>query len=200
MKKKNFMPKTIMDAGATLTFSVETSQKAADIKAEIEAITKDASVEQLLDYIKKSGTPVVRRKNAAKALALISEEEGLITELQGFSALYVNILSGRGFSLASKPIFILRPGELNRFGFLHQFYKWYSLKSGMPGFDFRSQKLFKQYLRAKFSDNLNLDTMLGLKEAIARDKEATDWAYALSCAQEGSKQAFDRLNSGGASV
>ena len=193
--KKNLKSKTVVDPYATLNISAEFAQKIEQVKAEIEAITENATNEQLLDYIKTHGTPVFRHKNAAKKLRLIVEEEGLITELRGGQAFYIKFITGH-----RTPMFFVRTGELNRFGLLHQFYKWYSMKSGLPGFDYPSQKLFKQYMRGKFNNKLGLEQMLGLKEAIARDKEATDFAYAAACAEEGTKQAFDKLNNGGASV
>ena len=66
-----------------------------------------------------------------------------------------------------------------------------------------SQKIFKISLNsngAVFS-NLNLDEMTGLKEAIARDQEATSFALELAKSKEGSKNVIDKIkNDGGANI
>ena len=66
-----------------------------------------------------------------------------------------------------------------------------------------SQKIFKISLNsngAVFS-NLNLDEMTGLKEAIARDQEATSFVLELAKSKEGSKNVIDKIkNDGGANI
>ena len=83
---------------------------------------------------------------------------------------------------------------------LHQFYKWYSLINNLPGFDFNSQKLFKKYLYLKDSqglENLKLDEMLGLQEAIARDQEATTYALELARQKQGGRKVLDKIKNDG---
>ena len=97
----------------------------------------------------------------------------------------------------------MRNGEIDFYYMAHQFYKWYALYMGLPGFDFMSQKLFKIALNSDDAilSELNLDEMTGLKEAIARDKEATDFALELARKNEGSKNVLDKIkNDGGANI
>jgi hypothetical protein len=84
----------------------------------------------------------------------------------------------------------------------HQFYKWYALQMGLPGFDFMSQKIFKIYLNSSTTllSNLNLDELTGLKEALNRDKEATDFAISLAKLKEGSKKVLEKMRDGGAEI
>jgi len=122
--------------------------------------------------------------------------------LEGIEALYINAIAKSGFSLKSKPLFIMRNGAVDPYYMLHQFYKWYSLEMKLPGFDYMSQKLFKIYLNSDTAllSNLNLDEMTGLKEAINRDQEATTFALEIAKAKEGSKKVLEKMQDGGANI
>ena len=75
---------------------------------------------------------------------------------------------------------------------------------GLPGFDYKSQKLFRRYLNApdtKGLENLTLDEMTGLKEAIDRDNEAIDFTVNYAKLIDGSKNVLDKIKTeGGANV
>lgn len=201
----NSTSKTVLSKGVTMTLSSETEKKKELVKLNVSDIVKASNNDptKLLAFIESKGTKVIKLDNADKVLSVINEEEGLITPLEGIEALYINIVTESGFSLKSKPIFILRNGEIDPYYMVHQFYKWYSLYMGLPGFDFISQKLFKISLNSDGSilSNLNLDEMTGLREAIARDREATDFALELAKTKEGSKNVLDKIkNDGGANI
>jgi hypothetical protein len=202
LSSSNKTSKMIMDLNATVMLNAETEKLVSRVRQEIEALTKDRSAQELLVHIESHGTRVCKLKNADKFLNLIRDEEGLITERRGLDGIYLNIITGSRPALRSEPMFILRDGEINPFYMLHQFYKWYSLKKGLPGFDPRSQRLFRKYIYAKNPQikGLSLDEMIGLREAIARDREATDYACNAAREQEGSKKAFDKLQEGGADI
>ena len=99
-------------------------------------------------------------------------------------------------------MFILRHGEIDPYYMAHQFYKWYALYMGLPGYDYMSQKIFKIFLNSDGAvlSNLNLDEMTGLKEAINRDQEATDFALSLARHKEGSKKVLEKMSDGGANI
>ncbi len=201
----NSTSKTVLSKGVTMTLSAETEKKKELVKLNVSDIVKASNNDptKLLAFIESKGTKVIKLDNADKVLSVINEEEGLITPLEGIEALYINIVTESGFSLKSKPMFILRNGEIDPYYMVHQFYKWYSLYMGLPGFDFISQKLFKISLNSDGSilSNLNLDEMTGLREAIARDREATDFALELAKTKEGSKNVLDKIkNDGGANI
>ena len=201
---KNLTSKTVVSSSVTATFDSETRKNAELVRKNVSDIVKscDNNPEKLLEYIKSKGTKVIKLDNADKLLNVIKEEEGLITELEGLEALYINFVTKSGCGLKSKPMFLMREGELDPYYMVHQFYKWYSLKMGLPGFDFMSQKLFKIYLNSDGAilSNLNLDEMTGLKEAVNRDKEATDFALELARQKEGSKKVLKKMQNGGADV
>lgn len=205
ISSSNKTSKTILSKDVTVTFSAETEKNKELVKKNVEDIVKSCNNDpaKLLAFAESKGTKVFKIDNADKILSVIKEEEGLITELEGIEALYINIVTNSGFSFKSKPMFIMRNGPIDPYYMTHQFYKWYALNMGLPGFDFMSQKLFKISLNsdgAVFS-NLNLDEMTGLKEAIARDQEATSFALELAKSKEGSKNVIDKIkNDGSANI
>ena len=81
---------------------------------------------------------------------------------------------------------------------INQVYPW--LKSEVR----LGKQLFKKYLNSNDSkgiENLTLGEMTGLKEAIARDKEATDFTINYAKSIDGSKNVLDKMkNDGGANV
>ena len=202
----NKTSKTFVSANATVTINAET-QKNKDLvlKAANEIVSGvKNNPYMLLEYIKAHGTKVVKLQNADKILALINEDEGLVCELKGFEALYINILTDCGIAFKSNPMFILRDGEIDPYYMLHQFYKWYSLYKDLPGFDYQSQKLFKKYLNSsdtKGIEKLTLEEMTGLKEAIQRDNEATDFTISYAKSIDGSKNVLNKIQTeGGADI
>lgn len=201
---KNSTSKTVLSSSVTMTLNSETEKNKELVRKNVEDIVKScgANPEKLLEYVKTKGTKVVKLNNADKILNVIREEEGLITPLEGLEALYINSVTGSGFSLKSKPMFVMRNGEIDPYYMAHQFYKWYSLEMGLPGYDFMSQKIFKIYLNSDGAilSNLTLDEMTGLKEAINRDKEATDFALSLAKHKEGSKKVLEKMQDGGADI
>ncbi len=201
----NKTTKTIVSKDVTVTFNAETEKSKELVKKNVTDIIRSCNNDptKLLNFIESKGTKVIKIDNADKILAVIKEEEGLITELEGIEALYINIITNSGFSLKSKPMFIMRNGQIDPYYMAHQFYKWYALNMGLPGFDFISQKIFKISLNSNSTvfSNLNLDEMTGLKEAIARDQEATSFALELAKSKEGSKNVIDKIkNDGGANI
>lgn len=201
----NKTTKTIVSKDVTVTFNAETEKSKELVKKNVTDIIKSCNNDpaKLLAFVESKGTKVIKIDNADKVLSIIKEEEGLITELEGIEALYINIITNSGFSLKSKPMFIMRNGQIDPYYMAHQFYKWYALNMGLPGFDFISQKIFKISLNSNSTvfSNLNLDEMTGLKEAIARDQEATSFALELAKSKEGSKNVIDKIkNDGGANI
>lgn len=201
---RNSTSKTVVSGSVTMTLNAETEKNKELVRKNVEDIVKSCqnSPEKLIEYIKSKGTKVIKIENADKILNVIHEEEGLITSLEGIEALYINTVTKSGFSLKSDPVFVMRNGVIDPYYMAHQFYKWYSLKMGLPGYDFMSQKIFKIYLNSDGTllSNLTLDEMTGLKEAIARDKEATDFALSLAKHKEGSKKVLEKMQDGGANI
>lgn len=200
----NSTSKTVVSKGVTMTLNAETEKNKDLVLKNVSDIIKgcNSDISKLLTFIESKGTKVIRLENADKILSVIKEEEGLITPLEGIEALYINTVTHSGFSLKSKPMFVMRNGQIDPYYMAHQFYKWYALQMKLPGFDFMSQKIFKIYLNSDGAilSNLTLDEMTGLKEAIARDQEATTFALDLAKQKEGSKKVLEKMQDGGANV
>ena len=200
----NSTSKTVVSKGVTMTLNAETERNKDLVLKNVSDIIKgcNSDISKLLAFIESKGTKVIRLENADKILSVIKEEEGLITPLEGIEALYINTGTHSGFSLKSKPMFVMRNGQIDPYYMAHQFYKWYALQMKLPGFDFMSQKIFKIYLNSDGAilSNLTLDEMTGLKEAIARDQEATTFALDLAKQKEGSKKVLEKMQDGGANV
>lgn len=201
----NSTSKRVFSSHATVTLTAETEKNIETVKKSVSDIVKSCSNNpvKLLQYIESKGTKVVKLNNADKLLAIIKEEEGLITPLEGIEALYINIICGFGLSFRTKPVFIMREGQIDEYFMAHQFYKWYALKAGLPGFDYLSQKIFKIFLNSDGSliSNLSLDEMTGLKEAVSRDREAAEFALALAREKEGAKKVMKKMkDEGGAQI
>ena len=200
----NSTSKTVVSKGVTMTLNAETEKNKDLVLKNVSDIIKgcNSDISKLLAFIESKGTKVIRLENADKILSVIKEEEGLITPLEGIEALYINTVTHSGFSLKSKPMFVMRNGQIDPYYMAHQFYKWYALQMKLPGFDFMSQKIFKIYLNSDGAilSNLTLDEMTGLKEAIARDQEATTFALDLDKQKEGSKKVLEKMQDGGANV
>lgn len=201
---KNLTSKTVLASGITMTLNSETEKNKDLVLKNVSDIVKNCNNDpkKLIDYIKAAGTKVVIIDNADKILGFIKEEEGLICELKGLEAFFLNVMTDSSLSFKSKPMFVMREGEIDPYYMAHQFYKWYSLKNNLPGYDYFSQKLFKIYLNSDGTgmENLTLDEMTGLKEAIARDKEATGFALSLAKHKEGSKKVLEKMQDGGANI
>lgn len=200
----NSTSKMVLGKGVTITINAETEKNKELVKKNVTDIVNSCAnnPEKLLQFVESKGTKVCKLDNADKILNAIKEEEGLITPLEGLEAIYINLITGSGFSFRSKPMFVMRNGDIDPYYMVHQFYKWYALHMNLPGFDFMSQKIFKIYLNSDGSilSNLNLDEMTGLKEAINRDQEATDFALFLAKHREGSKKVLEKMQNDGANI
>lgn len=198
--------KNVMIKGASLTINSKTLQAIAQVKENVTSIIQKTNGEPdaLIDYIKAAKTPVYKIKNADKILNFINEEEGLITEKEGFDALILSVSTGQGIKFKTAPMFVMREGIIEKYYMLHHFYCWYSLKSGLPGFDYKSRKMFKQYLvngSDDFTAKLSMAQILSLQEAIARDQEATAYVLEYTKQIEGSQNVMDKIkNEGSANI
>ena len=149
--KKSFTNKTskkVIGGAADLILNSETLKLVDEVKENVSSIVKKTNCihDELLAYVKAAKTPVYKITNADKILNLIKEEEGLIYEKRGVEAFYLSIVTGRGISFKTPAMFVLRDGVIDKFYMLHNFYRWYSLKSGLPGFEPDVQQNFKTFL------------------------------------------------------
>lgn len=207
--KKSFTNKTskkVIGGAADLILNSETLKLVDEVKENVSSIVKktNCNPDELLAYVKAAKTPVYKIANADKILNLIKEEEGLIYEKHGIEAFYLSMVTGRGISFKTPAMFVLRDGMIDKFYMLHNFYRWYSLKSGLPGFEPNVQQNFKTFLFDNSDDAMkrfSMEEIISLKEAIARDQEATAFVLEYTKQVDGSKKVIDKIkNDGGANI
>lgn len=200
------LSKTVVSEGANLTLNSKSKDLVKQVEQNIKVIIEQSNcdINKLLGYIKASGTKVYRIFNAKKLLKNIGEEEGFIPEKKGFDALYLSFITMDGIKLKTAPMFVLNKRKLEKYLILYGFYKWYSFKSGLGGFEYEIQKKYNKYLKNITKSNIKnipLDEIAGLQEAIARDKEATDFVLNYEKENEVSKKVSEKISQdGGANI
>ena len=207
----NSSTKTHINASETLTITSETNKILDTITSEVINIVKTCETDpkKLLDFVQDLGTPVYRIKKADKILKRIKEEEGFITPISGLKAFYLNfftaLLSEKRLKFSFKPeaMFVLKDAEPSIYFILHQFYLWYGYTKGLPGYDEKSRSLLKAHIDVMSESDVNgmsVEEIIGLKEAIARDREAAEFVIQLAKESSGAKKALEKMQQGGANI
>ncbi len=200
----NSTTKHAMTSSCTLKLSTNTEVKKAEIDANLKKLINKYinRPEQLILYIKLKGIQVYRIKNAEKLLANINEEEGFLTPLKGFKACYINFILGLNsgkinFNLKTRPMFIFNINNTEIYTVARALYKYYGYKNNLPGYDYKSQEIFKKIYKAEKNTSYNkkytIEEMYSCKEAIARDLESINFTIQLSREYEGAKKALKKL-------
>lgn len=208
----NSTTKTHIDSNVTMRLTTETEKNKEKMDFCVKNIIMQnlETPENLLVYINEHGTDVWKPPFADKILSVIKEDEGFITPLKGWKALYLNIMLGifskKTFALSLKTdaMFVLRDLPVNIYYMIHQFHKWYGFRVNLPGYDEETQENFKKAFSDLKEDDFSLMSVgeiIGLKEAIARDAEAIDFVIKLAKEKSGAKKALDKMkNDGGANI
>ncbi len=202
----NDLQKNIITDGVDVTFNSKNKELIENVKNGISAlVTKsNADPEKLLEYVKIAKTPVYRIINANKLLKNIKETSGFITEKKGIQALYLSFITFNGLKFYTPAMFILENKQQDKLDILYHFYKWYSMKSGLSGFEYETQeKLKKYYNNPKLlnTNKLKLEEIVLLQEAISRDNEATDFVLDYDKKTSVAKKVSDKIiNNNGANL
>ena len=202
----NDLSKTIISDGANVTINAKSKELASQVEQNVKLIVKQTNCdgEKLLGYVRAEGTKVYTVINAEKLLKYIGEEEGLICEKKGFDALFLSFITMSELKLKTEPMFVFGKKNPERYLVLYNFYKWFSMKSGLGGFEGEIVKKYNKFIKNINKTDINklpLEEILGLQEAIARDNEATDFVLNYEKENEVSKKVSDKITKdGGASV
>lgn len=202
----NDLSKTILSDGANVTLNSKSKNLVEQVYENIKAIVSQTECDgnKLLGYVKASNTNIYFVRNANKLLKNIDEEEGLITEQRGVAALYLSIITLSGIKFKTEPMFVFEKKNPERFLVLYNFCKWYSMRSGLGGFEYGVQKKYNRYLKnikKVNAEKIPLDEIILLQEAISRDKEATDFVLNYEKETEVSKKVSDKISKdGGANI
>lgn len=162
--------------------------------------------EELLNFVEKKGTAVIKAPHIEKVLHLLGHDEGFIYPMKGTKALFlslaINLFAPGKIKISKKtPImFVVRNGPINIYSLAHQFYHWVAYVKGLPGYEEETITSFKNIWSPNFDAEkapmMNVDEILALKEAIARDIEAINFVKELSREYFGSKSSLDKLKRG----
>ena len=135
--------------------------------------------------------------------------EVFISPISGLKAFYLNfftaLLSEKRLKFSFKPeaMFVLKDAEPSIYFILHQFYLWYGYTKGLPGYDEKSRSLLKAHIDVMSESDVNgmsVEEIIGLKEAIARDREAAEFVIQLAKESSGAKKALEKMQQGGANI
>lgn len=204
---KNSTSKYTLTADCTMELSGKTAEKKKEIHEYLEPIIKKYmdNPEKFIQYIRFKGLKVYTINNSAELLSFIGEEEGFITPLKGIKALLLNIMlfiKGKtklSLSLSTSEMFIFNPNETEIYTVIRAFYKYCGFKNNLPGYDIKSQALFKKiygnknHKRANNLNKLSFKEVLACKEALARDLESINYTLKLSLEYEQSKKALKKI-------
>ena len=205
-KAGNDLSKTIISDGANVTLNSKGKALIEQVRDNVKVIVEQTGCDgqKLLGYIKASNTKVYTVINAEKLLKNINEEEGFISEKKGFDALYLSFITLSGLKLKTEPMFVFGKNNPERYLVLYGFYKWYSMRSGLGGFEYEIQKKYNKFMKninAASIKTLPLDEIAGLQEAIVRDSEATDFVLNYEKEKDVAKKVSEKISlDGGASV
>lgn len=208
----NSTTRTHIDSSTIVRLTTETEKNKEQVDFCVKNIVKQYinNPDGLLDYIDSHGTKVYKFDKADFFLSLIKEDEGFITPLKGIKAFYLNLIVGifckkkLNISFESEEMFVLRDLPVNVYYMMHQFHKWYGFKADLPGYDTDSQELFKESFEKADTENfeeMSIEEIISIQEAIARDREAIEFVVNLSKEYSGAKKALKKIkDKGSASI
>ena len=203
----NSTTKHAMNSSCTLKLSTTTEEIKKEIHEELKTKIKKYmnTPEKLLQYIQLNGIKVYRRKNAEQVLNKIGEEEGFITPLKGIKAITLNSIIKKTIAFNTKEMMIFDESTIDIYTVARALYKYYGFKRKLPGYDYKSQEIFKKiYSKRKNSKDIfekcSIKEIFACKEALARDMESINFTVELSHEYQNARIALKKLKENGASI
>ena len=199
--------KHAMNSCCTLKLSTKTEEIKKEIYQELKTKIKKYmnTPEKLLQYLQLKGVKVYRIKNAEETLNKIGEEEGFITPLKGTKAIILNYIVKKQIGFSTNEIMIFDAGKIEIYTVARALYKYYGFKRKLPGYDYKSQEIFKKiYSKRKNSEdafaNCSIKDIFACKEALARDMESIKFTVELSHEYQNARIALQKLKENGANI
>ncbi len=202
---KNSTTKRFVTASASINFTGETENKKQSINNKLKSVIKKYinSPEKLIQYIKLLGIKVYKINNAEKILESLQEEEGFILPQTGIKSLLLNNLISLytqkrlSVELSSPPMFIFNKNNTEIYTIIRALHKYYGFKYNLPGYDEKSQKIYKKIYKGKNSEaeinSCSINDILACREALARDLESINFALEFSVENECAKKALKKI-------
>ncbi len=198
---KNSTNKYSMNSSCTMALTSATEEKKQKVYDEVKKIVVDYfnTPEKLILYMKARGCIVYRIRNAEKILSYISEEEGFISPLKGYKALFLNLIisiccsKNFNLSLSTKEMVIFDDKNTEIYTVARAFFKYKGFKYNLPGYDYNSQETFKRVYGQRNQSSpfaaCSIKDMYACKDALARDMESINFTLELSKEYEMAKKA-----------
>ncbi len=190
----------------TLTIQADTERKkqAIDTKLKKLLLKYIDEPQTLIKYMKYNKLNVYTIKYARILLDIIKEEEGFITPKKGFEAFIINLFTGiiaekkPIIKFSTRPMFIFSENNQEIYTIARALHKYYGYKNKLPGFDYKSQKLFKKIYtsRNKMTSpfaGCNIEEIYACKDAIHRDLESVNFSIRLAEETQGAKNALNKI-------
>lgn len=193
------LSKTIVSDGANVELNSKSKELINRVRTNVETIVNQVQCdsEKLLNYVKQKNTHVYYIAGAKNLLKYFGEEEGFIPEKDGIEGLYLSVLTMNGAKFHSEDMFVFGKNKPEKYTVLYNFYKWFSKKSGLKGFEEKTQNLLKKYYKNSTKLNtsgLNLEQIVNLQEAISRENEAIDFSLTYEKEHEVSKKLSEKIS------
>lgn len=210
---KSSTTKRVMTSSCSLNLTAETEAKKKALHEKLKVLVKKYinTPEKLIQYLKAQGVIIYKMPFAEKILSSLGEEEGFIIPLKGFKAvalnLFVGLLCEKRIKISRKTsaMMVFDKKSVEIYTIARAAYKYYGFKNQMPGYDYKSQTVFKKvYNKRKSSDSpfasCSIQDMYACKEAIARDIESINFTIELSVEYENAKKALKKLKEQNANI
>ncbi|MBR2068255.1 MAG: hypothetical protein IJ877_00700 [Candidatus Gastranaerophilales bacterium] len=195
--KMKITPKKFCNYSADLQIKAYNADLQADkVEKIIQKYSSDPK--KLIEYIKGAKTQIHVIKKPEKLLSKIGEEAGFITPLKGIKALYLNLLLNKKISFKTPEMFVIDK-DFSSYLFCYEFYKWYCYKTGIKGYDIKSQEKYKKvfnYCETSKIEDLTFDEIIELKTAIKRDIEAIEFVKNYSKKHSQSSKVLNKIKQG----
>ena len=198
LKKKS--SKIKVTSHETLNFSCELNKEKEKAKEEIRNLAKKNlnEIKNLLIYAEKEGAKTYYIKNASLKLKPIKESVGFIFPKTGLNALYLSFLTRKKISFKTSEMFVFEDEDLKMADVIYNFYKWYFFNKKIEGYFENSSYLVKNIdeLEKINFENLNLEQVIDLKQAISADREGMEFVINFIKETSGIKNAYNVLKEG----
>ncbi len=186
----NSKMKVSVNQAASLHLNTVSDEDKKKVENIAEKIIKKyfGDIPKTIKLLEKRGIKVYRTRFAVKLLGNINEKQGFLTPLKGYKAFYLNFWIGLlcdkklVFSTKTNEMFVFTTKDIDNFYLASQVYRFVAFKKNLAGFEYEIQEKFKKIYKnpnVKNFNSLTAGDIFALKEAIARDVEAVDFATNL---------------------
>lgn len=210
---KSSTTKRVINSCCSMKLSSATEIKKKELHDNLKVLVKKYinAPEKLIQYLKTQGITIYKVPFAEKILNSMGEEEGFLIPLKGYKAIILNLIIGAccenkfKLSAKTKEMMVFNKGIIEIYTIARAAYKYYGFKNQLPGYDYKSQNVFKRAYSKRNKEtspfaSCSIQDMYACKEAIARDIESINFTIELSTEYENAKRALKKVQEKSASI